>query len=170
MAGQTEQTTSNAGEHHGQAAAAAMTDALAAQVQAILEAAERAAAEIQREVEEETIRRAAAIRLEAETEAQRIRTQAQAEVAAYLLERRQAIDAFARDRIEQLTRLTDALLTGSQAAIAPIDEAARARRALEDLLAAIAAAAEAAAHVATAEPEDLTRPAPNRAAHPAAGQ
>ena len=147
-----------------------MTDAVTAHVRAILEAAERAAAEIQREVEEETTRRAAAVRLEAERDAQRIRAEAEAQAGAYLLERRQAIDAFARERIEQLTRLTEGLLTGAQAALARVDEAANARRALEDLLATIAATAEAAARVSSAEPDDLTRPVADRQAPPGPGQ
>jgi hypothetical protein len=130
----------------------AIAGAVTAQVQVILEAAERAAAEIQREVDEETARRAAEVRLAAERDAARIRSAAEAQVGAYLLEARQAVDAFARERLERLARLTDDLLSGSQAVLGRIDEATQTRRALEELMAAIAAAAEATAHVAAAEP------------------
>jgi hypothetical protein len=132
--------------------APAIAGAVTSQVQVILEAAERAAAEIQREVEEETARRAIESRLAAERDAARIRSAAEAQASAYLLEVRQAVDAFARERMERLARLTDDLLAGSQAVLGQIDEAAQTRRSLEDLMTAIAATAEAAAHVAAAEP------------------
>jgi hypothetical protein len=139
-------------------AAPAIAGAVTAQVQVILEAAERAAAEIQREVDEETARRAAEVRLAAERDAERIRSAAEAQAGAYLLEARQAVDAFARERLERLARLTDDLLAGSQAVLGRIDEAAQARRALDELMAAIVATAEATAHVA-AEPPRVGAPA-----------
>jgi uncharacterized protein Yka (UPF0111/DUF47 family) len=111
-----------------------MTAAVTAQVSAILEAAERAADELQQEVEAELVRQATEMRRAAERDAAAIREQARA-----------AADAMTRERVQRLAQLSDDLLARAEAVLGQLEQAGTARRALEELVTALGAAAQAAA-------------------------
>ncbi len=138
------------GDGGGQAATPVpeMTAAVTAQVREILEAAERAAAELQREVEQETLRRSAEVRRSAEEDADRIRQEAEAQAAEYLRTSRESVDAFAREQIQRLTLLSEDLLSRADAVLTGLDEAGAARQALNELVRALTEAAETAARLA----------------------
>ena len=124
---------------------ASVTDAVNAHVAQIVGAAERAALDLQREVERESARRAASVRLEAEEDADRIRAAAEHEAQAYLDDTRLRIDAFASARVERITELTDALLARAEAIQVRLDDAIDLEGQLRDLVSALGAAARAAA-------------------------
>lgn len=123
---------------------ASVTAAVNAHIAQIVDAAERAAVDLQREVEQESARRAAAVRLEAEEDADRIRGEAEQEAQAYLDDTRLRIDAFASARVERITELTDALLARAEAIQVRLDDAIDLEGQLRDLVSALGAAARAA--------------------------
>ncbi len=121
-----------------------VTAAVQAHVAQIVGAAERAAIDLQAEVEHESTRRASAVRLEAEEDAARIRRHAEAAAEAYLQEARLRIDAFASARVERIAELTDALVAQAGAIQARLDDAIDLEGQLRDLVSALGAAARAA--------------------------
>jgi hypothetical protein len=122
-----------------------VTDALQVHVARIIGTAEQAATDLQREVELEAGRRAAAIRATAQDDADRIRAEAEAQAQAYLEEMRVRIEAFAGARVDRITALTDALLAMGEAIQARMADAVDLQAELGELLTALTGAARAAA-------------------------
>ena len=109
-------------------------DALAA---AVVERARRVADAAQRA--------AADVRAEAERDARRIRESADAEAAAALEEARRRVDAFAEGRIRRIREAGDSLIVAADELAQRTRQAGRLQRGIEDVVAALAAAAEAVA-------------------------
>jgi hypothetical protein len=147
------------------AAVEAVTSSLTVQVQEVIASAQMSAGQIRREVEAETERRAARVRLAAEEDAARIRRQAEARAAEYLQEIRAQVEELAQLRVERLTRVSDELLHQAQDLITRLEEAATVKQQLDDLLQTLGVAAEMAAREARdalvtlpsiGEPSDLS--------------
>src|SRR4051794_14907698 len=111
-----------------------VTSSLAARVHAVLEAAEREAAELQREVEQSAEQRATEILLEAQRESQRMLAEADDLARAHLEETRARLDAYAADRIERIHTSTERLLRAAEGLADRFEEAAEARRSLAALM------------------------------------
>lgn len=126
-----------------------VTDALQVHVARIIGTAEQAAIELQREVELEAGRRAAAIRAMAQEDADRIRAEAEAQAQAYLDTMRLRVDAFATGRVQRISELTDTLLAKGDAIQARLDDVVSLQTQLGDLLSALSGAARAAAAEST---------------------
>lgn len=115
-----------------------------AHVREIIAAAERAAAELRFEVEQEAMRRAADLRADAEREAQQIRDDAEAEARDYLEDARRRVQAFADGRTQRLEEVSGDLLARAEAIGVRLDEAVALRQELEDLVSALRVAAQSA--------------------------
>jgi len=130
------------------AAADRLTDTLTVQLRETLAAAERSAAQLRNEVEEEASRRAAEIRLAAEQDAARVRRQAEASAAEYLRAAHERVDAFTQGRVARLGELTDELLTSAQDVRTRLKEAGDVAARLRDLIDTLGVVAEIAAREA----------------------
>jgi hypothetical protein len=98
-----------------------------------------------RRVAEAAQRAAADARAAAERDAERIREQAEAEAAAALEEARRRVDAFAEGRIRRIREAGDALIVAADELAQRTRQSARLQRGIEDVVGALAAAAEAIA-------------------------
>jgi delta 1-pyrroline-5-carboxylate dehydrogenase len=105
---------------------------VSAQVREIVAAAERAAAQLEQEVETEATRRASEILLGAEEDAQ-----------AYLAESRRRVDAFAQSRVARIQELCDDLIVRAEAISTRLTEAEELQGSLRDLVSALNNAARA---------------------------
>lgn len=130
------------------AAADRLTDTLTGQLRETLAAAQRSAAQLRSEVEEEAIRRAAELRLAAEEDAARVRREAEARAAEYLRDAHERVDAFTQGRVARLSELTDELLAGAQEVRTRLDEAGEVAERLRDLIDTLGMVGEIAAHEA----------------------
>ncbi len=139
-----------------------------AHVRGILVEAERAAFELQREVEEASMARGLELRRSAEREATRIRQQAQQEADAYLEECRRRSEAFAAGRVTRLQELSDGLLARAETIRGRLPDAEALHQSLEDLVAALTAAARTAAGEASRPSIELPRLVAEAGAGPAA--
>lgn len=124
-------------------------------VREILAVAEAAARDLQREVEEASVIRGTELRAAAERDAQAIRLAAQRQAADYLEDCRRRSEAFAVGRITRLQDLSDGLLARAEAIRGRLPEAEELHENLQDLVAALASAARAAATEAARPAIDL---------------
>jgi hypothetical protein len=118
-----------------------VTAAVEVHVREILATAERAAADLQHEVERESLRRAHELRDRAEAEAARIHAEADASASAQLADAHRRIQAFADGRAERLRELSDVLLARAEAIAARLEEAVALQDELRDLAGALQEAA-----------------------------
>jgi hypothetical protein len=100
---------------------------------------------------------AAGIRRVAEEEATATRAEAEHEAAAYLEAARRRIDAFADGRIRRIRQASDDLLTGAEDLRSGLRRTDRLAAGIEDVVDALAAAAEAVAAEAGRTPIRLPR-------------
>lgn len=129
------------------------------QVESIVAAAERAAAEVAQEVEASAMRRATEILETAQDEADRVAGESAKRCAEYLNASRQRIDAFAAARIQRLAELTDGIIEVAQSIEERYERAELVKRQLHELVSTIGAVAEAVAReVAAADPEPPAPP------------
>ena len=94
----------------------------------------------------------------------RRRREADAEIAAYADAARRRVDAFAEARIRRLRELSDRLIATAETVDRRFGEASAIKEQLDDLVAALAAAAERASQEARAPWPDPPAGAPPRAA------
>jgi hypothetical protein len=97
-------------------------------------------------------------------DATRIRAQAEREAAEILAEARRRADAFAEARIARLRELSDRLITAAAGLDRRLSDAADVSRQLDELVAALGAAAERAARDEAPEPRPERRFEPPPAA------
>lgn len=117
------------------------TSSVGARVEEIMASAQRAADDLQREVEDATARRAAEVRLAAETEAQR-----------HLADARGRVDAFAEARIRRIVELTAELTAAAEGIAGRLGDAVEMRRQVDELISALGTAAQQAAREADRPP------------------
>jgi hypothetical protein len=98
-----------------------------------------------RRVAEAAQRAAADARAEAQRDADRIRERAEADAAAALEEARRRVDAFAEGRIRRIREAGDALIAAADDLALRTRQSSRLQRGIEDVVEALAAAAEAIA-------------------------
>ena len=128
-----------------------LATSIASRVEEIVASAERAAANMQREVESAALTQAADIRAAAEADAARIRRDAEALVGRWLAESRERIDAFTDRRIAQIDELTEMLVTQADALQRRFEAAESVRAQVYDLISALGHAAERLAREASGE-------------------
>lgn len=116
-----------------------------AHVREIIAAAERAAAELRDEVEQEALRLAARIREDAENEARQVRERAERQAEEHLADARARAQAFADGRIARIDRISSDLLAKAETIGVRLDDAVGLRQELEDLVSALRVAAQTAA-------------------------
>jgi hypothetical protein len=98
-----------------------------------------------RRVADAARRAAAELRAEAERDAERIRARADAEAAAALEQARRRVDAFAEGRIRRIREAGDALIAAADELARRTRQSSRLQHGIEDVMGALAAAAEAIA-------------------------
>jgi hypothetical protein len=128
---------------------------LARRVQDIILAAETAATELRGRAATEADLRAAEIRQAAEQDAARLLRRAERDAADYLEDARRRVDAFADGRARRIAQVADHLLVHAEALTTRAQRATRLRHGIDDLVDALAAAAEAIAAEARRAPIDL---------------
>lgn len=126
-------------------ATAEITALVESHVREIVDAAERAARELEHEIETASIQRATEVRREAERDAAAIRAEAEAAARAHADEERRRTAAWAAERIARMEEVSDALLAGGEAIRLRLPEAEELQRSLTDLVTALTAAARAIA-------------------------
>jgi cell division septum initiation protein DivIVA len=124
---------------------------LAGRVQQVLAAAEQSAIEIRARADEDAEERARDIRLAAEQDAERLLRRAEREAADYLQDARRRVDAFAAGRARRISAVADRLLAHAEALADRAQRAGRLHRGIEEVVDALAAAAEAVAAEAARE-------------------
>jgi hypothetical protein len=131
-------------------------DAVAAdlirRLRATLAAAEQTAADIRATADAEGEARARTVRAAAEQDAERMLRRAEREAAAYLDEQRRRVDAFAAGRARRISAIADRLIAHAEALDDRTQRAGRLRQGIDELVAALAAAAEAIAAEAQRAP------------------
>lgn len=105
---------------------------------------------------------------EATADAARIRAEAEREAAAYLEVARRRADAFAEARIARLRELSDRLIATAETVEQRFEDATVVKRQLDDLVAALGAAAERAAQETHAPAETEVSPSGARKLAPSA--
>jgi hypothetical protein len=116
---------------------------LSERVRQTMAAAEAAAARVRADAAAEAERRAAQIREAAEQDAERLLRRAEREARDYLDDAERRIEAFAQERAQRIGATADRLLAEAETLAGGTERARHLRSALEDVVAALAAAAEA---------------------------
>ncbi|HEY6761292.1 MAG TPA: hypothetical protein VI318_17470 [Baekduia sp.] len=137
---------------------------LTSRVRDLLADAERSASHIRMDADAEAQERSLEIRYAAERDAERLLRRAEREAADYLEEARRRIDAFAAGRARRISAAADRLLAHAEALADRAQRAGRLHRGIEEVVDALAAAAEAVAAEASRDPIRLP-PAGERSAH-----
>ncbi len=131
---------------------------VAARIERIVEAAERAAYEFRREVEGAAQEEAGRMREAAEAESRRIRHEAATQAAEYLQDSRRIVDEFAAERIAHISAVTDKLIEQTEQVHHGFAQAEVVRRQIYDLIGALGAVAEAIAGEAQSADPALPEP------------
>jgi hypothetical protein len=129
--------------------------ALAERVRAVMAAAERAAAELRAGAHADSAERATQVRRAAEQEASQVLRRAEREAQEYLDGAIRRVDAFAAGRARRISAAADRLIAHAEALAGRAERAGRLRHGIEEVVAALAAAAEAVAAEAARAPIDL---------------
>lgn len=125
-----------------------VAEEVASRVATIVASAERAAAEIQVQVEADAARRAHELRVAAEAQAERIRSRAEAEAREYFEQVRREVDAWAQEREARVAAVSDELTRRAEQLERRFAAAETARRQVYDLIAALGVAASEVASAA----------------------
>lgn len=107
----------------------------------------------------EISRRVGAILDAVEREAQRLRDEARAEASGYIEEAQRVADELVEERRRRIAEVSDELVAKSEAVIARLDDAAPVRRGFENLVRALAYAAERLARETGSRAADFEPPA-----------
>jgi hypothetical protein len=118
---------------------------LASRVRQVLAAAEADAAALRARAGEDAQERALQVRFAAEQDAERLLRRAERAAADYLEEARRRIDAFATGRARRMSATADRLLAHAEALADRAERAERLERGIQDVVEALATAAEAIA-------------------------
>jgi hypothetical protein len=129
--------------------------ALAERVREVIGAAEQAAAQMRASADADAEERATQIRFAAEQDAERLLRRAEREAQDYLDEAIRRVDAFAAGRARRISAAADRLLAHAEALADRAQRAGRLEHGIDDVIEALAAAAEAVAAEAQRAPIDL---------------
>jgi hypothetical protein len=118
---------------------------LTRRVREVLDAAEQDAAAIRAQADEDAQERAAQVRFAAEQDAERLLRRAECAAADYLEDARRRVDAFAAGRARRIGAAADRLLAHAEALADRAGRVERLEHGIEEVLEALAVAAEAIA-------------------------
>jgi hypothetical protein len=137
------------------ASAEELAASVAERVREVMAAAERAAAQMRASAQADVEERARQIRLAAEQDAERLLRSAERVAQDHLDEAIRRVDAFAAGRARRISAVADRLLAHAEALADRAERAGRLERGVEEVVEALAAAAEAVAAEARRPPIPL---------------
>jgi hypothetical protein len=137
-----------------------LTNSIAPRIKAVLTAAEQTAALVAQEAESEASRRTSEVIAGAYADAERIRREATRRVEEYLAASRRRVDAFATERIERITELTEGVIEASSSIQDRFEQAAAIQREVHTMVEALGTVAEAVAREAAQASPELPEPPP----------